>query len=86
METGPVSKTLCLLEYWMMDEVQKPSNHECYTPSSKPFRTYLCVGIYYFLQQKMRTSELHYDLGYELRCGIAKKKNMVETQTWIKGE
>jgi hypothetical protein len=32
-----------------MDKVQKPSNSECYTPSSEPFRIYLyrlqCIGI-----------------------------------------
>jgi hypothetical protein len=26
METDPGSETLCSLEYWMMDEVQKRSN------------------------------------------------------------
>jgi hypothetical protein len=26
------------LEYQTMDKVQKPSNPECYTPSSEPFR------------------------------------------------
>jgi hypothetical protein len=28
MEIDPVSKTLCLLEYWTMDKIQKPSNPE----------------------------------------------------------
>lgn len=29
-----------VLEHWMLDEVQKPSSSECYTPSSEPFRIY----------------------------------------------
>jgi hypothetical protein len=28
------------LEYWTMGKVQKPSDSECYTPSSEPFRIY----------------------------------------------
>jgi hypothetical protein len=43
METDPVSEMLysvVFYEYWTMDEVQKPSNSECYTPSSEPFRIY----------------------------------------------
>jgi hypothetical protein len=42
METGPVSKMSCFysLEYRMMEKVQEPSNSECYTPSSEPFRIY----------------------------------------------
>jgi hypothetical protein len=40
MGTDPVSETLCSLEYWTMDKVQKPSNLECYKPSSEPFRIY----------------------------------------------
>jgi hypothetical protein len=28
------------LEYWNMDQVQKPINSECYTPSSEYFRIY----------------------------------------------
>jgi hypothetical protein len=28
------------LEYRTMEKVQKPSNSECYTPSSEPFRIY----------------------------------------------
>jgi hypothetical protein len=32
---------LCSLEYQTMDKVRKPSNPECYTPSSEPFRIYL---------------------------------------------
>jgi hypothetical protein len=39
-ERDPVSEMLCSLEYRAMDEVQKPSNPECYTPSSEPFRIY----------------------------------------------
>jgi hypothetical protein len=31
----------CLLEYQMMEKVQKPSNPECYTPLSEPFRIYV---------------------------------------------
>jgi hypothetical protein len=27
-----------------MDEVQKPSNSECYTPSSEPFRIYVHIA------------------------------------------
>jgi hypothetical protein len=26
------------INHWTMDKVQKPSNSECYTPSSEPFR------------------------------------------------
>jgi hypothetical protein len=38
-----VSETLFFwfLEYRMRDRVQKPSNSECYTPPSEPFRIYL---------------------------------------------
>jgi hypothetical protein len=32
------SETLCSLEYRTMNKVQKPSNPECYTPSSETFR------------------------------------------------
>jgi hypothetical protein len=28
------------LEYWTIDKVKKPSNSECYTPSSEPFKIY----------------------------------------------
>jgi hypothetical protein len=28
------------LEYWTIAEVKKPSNSECCTPSSEPFRIY----------------------------------------------
>jgi hypothetical protein len=34
---------LWFLEYRTMDKVQKPSNPECYTPSSEPFRIYVQV-------------------------------------------
>jgi hypothetical protein len=27
-----------VLEYWTIDKVQKRSNHECYKPSSEPFK------------------------------------------------
>jgi hypothetical protein len=30
-----------ILEYRTMDDVRKPRNSECYTPSSKPFRVYM---------------------------------------------
>jgi hypothetical protein len=38
-----ISETLCILflEYRTMDEVQKTSNSDCYTPSSGHFRIYL---------------------------------------------
>jgi hypothetical protein len=39
-ETDLVSETACLLEYRTMGKVQKPSDPECYTPSSEPFRIY----------------------------------------------
>jgi hypothetical protein len=29
-----------------MEKVQKPSNSECYTPSSEPFRIYMKIIIY----------------------------------------
>jgi hypothetical protein len=36
------------LEYQLMDRVQKPSNSECYTPSSEPFIILLpCLPIYF---------------------------------------
>jgi hypothetical protein len=38
-ETDTDSKILCSLEYWTVDKVQKPRNHECYTPSPEPFKT-----------------------------------------------
>jgi hypothetical protein len=41
--TGLVSETLCSLECWTMDKVQKPSNPECYPPSSETFRFDLTV-------------------------------------------
>jgi hypothetical protein len=34
----PKRVILCLVEYQTMDKVQKPSNPECYIPSSEPFR------------------------------------------------
>jgi hypothetical protein len=37
-ETDPVSETLCSVECRIMNKVQEPSNHECYTPSSEHFR------------------------------------------------
>jgi hypothetical protein len=42
METNPVSKKLCSLVFleYQMDKIQKPSNSECYTPLSEPFRIY----------------------------------------------
>jgi hypothetical protein len=48
METNPVSETLhslVLLEYWTTAKVQRPSNPECYTPSSGPFSIYLLVEL-----------------------------------------
>jgi hypothetical protein len=39
METNPSSETLCSVEFRMMDEVLKPSNHKCYTSSSETFKT-----------------------------------------------
>jgi hypothetical protein len=43
METDPVSETLFFsnLQFWTMEKVHKPSNPECYAPSSEPFRFYL---------------------------------------------
>jgi hypothetical protein len=38
METDPVSETLCTLEYWTKEKVQKLSNPMCYTLSSEFFR------------------------------------------------
>jgi hypothetical protein len=38
METDPGSETLCSVEYRTTDEVLKPSNPECYTPSSETFK------------------------------------------------
>jgi hypothetical protein len=40
-ETDPVSETSCFLVSEILDDgkVQKPSNSECYTPSSEPYRT-----------------------------------------------
>jgi hypothetical protein len=35
METDPVSKTLCSLEYRTMGKVQKASNPEFYTPFAR---------------------------------------------------
>jgi hypothetical protein len=42
METSSFQNVLfsSFLEYWTMDKVQKPSNSECYTRSSEPFRIY----------------------------------------------
>jgi hypothetical protein len=37
------SRVFYSLEYRTMEKVQKPSNSVCYTPSSEPFRIYLCV-------------------------------------------
>jgi hypothetical protein len=33
------------LEHRMMDKVQKPSNPECYTPSSEPFKIYISLRL-----------------------------------------
>jgi hypothetical protein len=42
MELGKIEFPKCcvfqFLEYWTMDKVQKPSNSECYTPSSEPLK------------------------------------------------
>jgi hypothetical protein len=38
MATDPVFETLCPLEYWTMDEVEKLINPECYTLSSESFK------------------------------------------------
>jgi hypothetical protein len=48
-ETDPVSKTLfsSYLECWTMDKAQKPSNSECYTPSSESFS--FCQECYFYL-------------------------------------
>jgi hypothetical protein len=40
METDLVSETLWSLDYRRADKVRKPSNAECYTQSSEPFRIY----------------------------------------------
>jgi hypothetical protein len=41
-EIDPVSETLfaSYLEFLTMEKVWKPSDSECYTPSSEPFRVY----------------------------------------------
>jgi hypothetical protein len=39
-EDGTKHHVLYILEYWLMEKVQKLSNSEYYTPSSEPFRTY----------------------------------------------
>jgi hypothetical protein len=39
-----------------MDSVQKPSNSECYTPSSEPFRIYLHVYETLFEQSERKIS------------------------------
>jgi hypothetical protein len=33
------------LEFRMMDKVHKPSCSECFTPSSEPFKLYVCICI-----------------------------------------
>jgi hypothetical protein len=40
-EAGPVSETLCSLEYRTTDKVKNASNSDCYAPLSEPFRIYL---------------------------------------------
>jgi hypothetical protein len=47
METDLVSETLCFLAFIIpdVDKVHKPINSECYTPSSEPFRLYMCWGV-----------------------------------------
>jgi hypothetical protein len=45
-EKDPDAETLCSSEYRTMGKVQKPSNPECYTPSSKPSRIYLNFNIF----------------------------------------
>jgi hypothetical protein len=39
-----------IFEYWTMDKVQKPTNSECYTPSSEPIRIYMIERVYLFLR------------------------------------
>jgi hypothetical protein len=39
------SQTFLFLEYRMKNEVRKPSNSECYTPSSEPFTIYLLLNL-----------------------------------------
>jgi hypothetical protein len=46
---GPLERAN--LNHWMMDTVQKPSNSECHTPSSKPFRIYMSVLIWYLKRE-----------------------------------
>jgi hypothetical protein len=45
LETDPVSEMFCFLVSRIPDDGQvlKPTNSECYTPSSEPFRIYMCL-------------------------------------------
>jgi hypothetical protein len=52
-KTGPVSVTLCFLEYRTMVKVQKPNNSECYTPLSEPFSIYTVLHIFAQLEGKL---------------------------------
>jgi hypothetical protein len=50
-EADPVSETSCylvILDFWTMDEVQKPITSQCYIPSSEPFRIYMKLLIMQF--------------------------------------
>lgn len=49
----------CSLEYWRVDKVQKPSNPECYTSLSEPFRIEL--GTYYVVILTFWSSSVNAD-------------------------
>jgi hypothetical protein len=45
-EKDPFAEKMCSSEYRTVDKVQKPSNSECYTPSSEPSRIDLNFNIF----------------------------------------
>jgi hypothetical protein len=52
-ETDPVSETF----FRIPDDVQKPSNSECYTPLSEPFKIYLLSLVYLYKHHLINTSQ-----------------------------
>jgi hypothetical protein len=57
-ETDPLSEMLCFLKYQTMDKAQEPSNPECYTPPSKPYRICLVQSSYYVVRPWVRDQSL----------------------------
>jgi hypothetical protein len=44
------------LEFWTMNKVHKPSNSECYTPQSEPFRFHKITFAFGFRESNVMTN------------------------------